>query len=136
MLYFEADDKVEDSAKFSTDLQLNCNNIKCLLLSSLTNKPPNPSICCDMPAYPHQSDGLEWKIFNTCFHSFHIKCLQDVGHCPVCQGYFQLVIEQLSTTAQDSIFNSQENGATPSTNPKNRTEDKPPKVQEETNEVL
>ena len=52
------------------------------------------------------------------------------------QGYLQLVIEQLSTTAQDSIFNNQENSATPSTNPKNRTEDKPPKVQEETNEVL
>ena len=59
-----------------------------------------------------------------------------MDHCPLCQGYLQLVIEQLSTTAQDSIFNSQENGATPSTNPKNSTGHKPPKVQEKTNEVL
>ena len=96
---------VESGTKLSTDLQLNCNNIKCLPLGFHINKPPNSSICCDMPGCPHQSDDLEWKIFNGCFHSFHTKCLQNVDHCPICQRYLQLVIEQLSTTAKDSIFN-------------------------------
>ena len=77
---------VESATKLSTYLQLNCNNIKCLPLGFHTNKPPNPSICCDMPACPHQNDDLKWKIFSGCFHSFHTKCLQDVDHCPICQG--------------------------------------------------
>ena len=53
--------KVESATKLSTDLQLNCNNIKCLPLGFHTNKPPNPSTCCDMLACPHQSDAWNGK---------------------------------------------------------------------------
>ena len=87
-----------------------------------------------MPACPHQNDDLEWKIFNGCFHS--TQSVFKMWIIAICQGYLQLVIEQLSITAKDSIFNGQENGATASANPENSTKDKPPKVQEETNEVL
>ena len=127
---------VDGGTTLSTDLQLNSKNIKCLPLGFHTNKPPNASICCDMPAFPHQNKDLKWKRFSGCFHSFHTECLGNINHCPICRGYLQLVLQQLSSTAQDSIFNGQHNAAVPSTNRENNTQDKPPKVHEETSEEL
>lgn len=126
-----------DSAiELSTDMQLNSDNIKCLPLGFHTNKPPNPCLCCDMPACPHQSEDLEWKRFDGCFHSFHVKCLGDIDHCPICRGYLQQVVQQLSTSAQNAIFNGQDNAEVDLGNPENNTPDKPPKINEETNEEL
>lgn len=122
------------ATKSLTNLQLNSDDIKCLPLGFHTNKPPNPSLCCDMPACLHQGDDLEWKRFNGCFHSFHIKCLGNIDHCPICRGHLQLVIQNLSATAQNTIFNGQDDFIASTTNAENSSSEKAHKLHEESND--
>ena len=88
-------------------LHLTNENIKCLPLGFHTNKPPNPYLTCDMPACHLQDKNTPWKKFNGCFHSFHLECLKDVDHCPICRSHLQMVIHQLGSSAQQSIHNLQ-----------------------------
>ena len=89
-------------------LQLNKENIKCLPLGFHTNKPPNPHLTCDMPACHMQDKKAAWKKFGGCFHSFHSECLKDLNHCPICRSHLQMVIHQLTSSAQQSIYNIQQ----------------------------
>ena len=59
-----------EGAKYqASQLDFTYANIKCLPLGYHTNKPPDQSCTCDMPACCHKDS--DWKLFTGCFHSFH-----------------------------------------------------------------
>ena len=104
------------ATKLQDKLQLNKENIKCLPLGFHTSKPPNPHITCDMPACLLQDKKAAWKRFNGCFHSFHLQCLNDLDHCPICCSHLKMVIQKLASSAQQSIHNAHNDEYVPEDN--------------------
>ena len=60
-------------------------------------------------------------------HSTYIVLKMHVDHCPICCLHVQLDIQQLSTSAQHSIFNTRDEGSVDS----NPNSDKRPKISNE-----
>ena len=58
-----------------------------------------------------------------------------MDHCPICSSHLQLIIQQLSTSAQHSIFNTKDEGSVDETN-EDHNSDKPPKLADEKEDKL
>ena len=58
-----------------------------------------------------------------------------MDHCPICSSHLQLIIQQLSTSAQHSIFNTKDEGSVDATN-EDHNSDKPPKLADEKEDKL
>ena len=68
-----------------------------------TSSKPDPARRCDMPGCFYLQDALEWTISEGCSHSFHLICLQESTHCPICRVHLKKVIKKLATTAKDAF---------------------------------
>ena len=73
---------------------------------------PDPDRICDMPGCTVTNDA-EWVLLEGCSHSFHLACLSEIQHCPLCQKFIQQKADSLGTTAKNAILN-----------PKNRNTEK------------
>ena len=71
---------------------------------------PNQDCICDLHLCNVNDSNEPWKIFQGCWHSFHVKCLNDTNFCPICHGFLQTKLRELGKTAQDAILH-------PNTNP-------------------
>ena len=73
--------------------------------------------------YPHQgrrcdssscsiSVDTPWKIFERCWHSFHLCCLTVVDVCPICRKGIETAIKSLANIANQSLRQQQNGTAT------------------------
>ena len=64
--------------------------------------PPDPSKRFDSPMCSESSD-LPWKLFEGCWHSFHISCLNGKNFCVICQDGLKRNMKFLSKTANKAF---------------------------------
>ena len=64
--------------------------------------PPDPSKRFDSPMCSESSD-LPWKLFEGCWHSFHISCLNGKNFCVICQDGLNRNMKSLSKTANEAF---------------------------------
>ena len=64
--------------------------------------PPDPSKRCDSPLCSESSD-LPWKLFEGCWHSFHISCLNGKNFCVICRDCLEKNMKSLSRTANEAF---------------------------------
>ena len=64
--------------------------------------PPDTSKRCDSPLCSESSD-LPWKLFEGCWHSFHISCLNGKNFCVICQDGLKRNMKSLSKTANEAF---------------------------------
>ena len=57
------------------------------------------------------STDTPWKIFEGCWHSFHLSCLDVVDVCPICRKGIEDAIRSLSSVANKSIHTQGDSGA-------------------------
>ena len=85
---------------------------KILPLGYCSEIKPDPDKICDMPGCTVTNDA-EWVLLEGCSHSFHLTCLSEIQHCPLCQKFVQQKADSQGTTAKNAILN-----------PKNRNTEK------------
>ena len=59
---------------------------------------PQPDQGCDLPDCIILED-TPWKIFEGCWHSFHLSCLDVVDVCPICRTGIETAMKSLATIA-------------------------------------
>ena len=58
-----------------------------------------------MPRCQHfRHETLGWKIFNGCWHSYHLICLNGENYCPLCKSHLHKEVNRLGKVAQEGIF--------------------------------
>ena len=65
---------------------------------------PNQNCICDLHSCTINDDDESWKIFQGCWHSFHVKCLNGTTFCPICHAFLQSKVEELGKVAKDAIL--------------------------------
>ena len=65
--------------------------------------PPDQGKRCDHSECT-SSANTPWKIFEGCWHSFHLSCLVVVDACPICRKGIEAAIKSLSATANKSVL--------------------------------
>ena len=53
---------------------------------------------------------IPWKIFESCWHSFHLSCLDVVDTCPICRKGIEDEIKYRSSAANTGSVDSVSNG--------------------------
>ena len=69
-----------------------------------TKHEPNQDCKCDLHSCIVDSDDQPWKIYQGCWHSFHVKCLNGANFCPIGHGFLETKIKELGKAAQDAIL--------------------------------
>ena len=64
--------------------------------------PPDASKRCDNPSCSVSSD-LPWKLFEGCWRSFHLCCLNGLNVCVICQDGLKKNMKSLSKTANEAF---------------------------------
>ena len=63
---------------------------------------PDPRKRCDSPSCNVSSD-LPWKLFEGCWHSFHLVCLRGSNICVICRDGLKKNMKSLAKTANDAF---------------------------------
>ena len=69
-----------------------------------TKHEPNQDCKCDLHSCIVDSDDQPWKIYQGCWHSFHVKCLNGANFCPIGHGFLETKIKELGKATQDAIL--------------------------------
>ena len=64
--------------------------------------PPDPQKRCDSPSCAVTCD-LPWKLFEGCWHSFHLVCLGEDSTCFICKEGLNKSIRSLAATANEAF---------------------------------
>ena len=75
-----------------------------LPLGFSTKQEPNQDCICDLHSCIVDKDDEPWKIYQGCWHSFHVKCLNGTAFCPICHGFLETKVKELGKAAQDAIL--------------------------------
>ena len=79
-------------------------SIKSYILPLGYNFHPQPEFSkrCDSPSCNVSSD-LPWKLFEGCWHSFHLECLRGMTICVICRDGLQKNLQSLSKIANEAF---------------------------------
>ena len=70
---------------------------------------PDQGKRCDLPDCIILED-TPWKIFEGCWHSFHLSCLDVVDVCPICRTGIETAMKSLATIANKSALPRENTG--------------------------
>ncbi|XP_028410469.1 uncharacterized protein LOC114533084 [Dendronephthya gigantea] len=96
-----------------------------LPLGFSSSQEPNQDCICDLYSCTINHSDEPWKLFQGCWHSFHVKCLNGSDFCPICHGYLQDKVKELGNIAKDAILNQKINSVSLDVDPDKEPDDEP-----------
>ena len=97
-----------------------------LPLGFSTKQEPNQDCKCDLHSCTVDTDNEPWKIYQGCWHSLHVKCLNGANFCPICHGFLETKVKELGKTAQDAILHQ---NTTKEAQPNDISDDEPADIE-------